>query len=118
MKKSIILFAVLISVIFNASANNDSNKDSSKKAELAASVKVLTPEEANLSAELEAVTDLSVEQILASLGSNNKVEKAVIYNQKGELVSTLEGKKLNINKIEAQADLLMTEGTTAFYILK
>lgn len=74
----------------------------------------LTQTETNLLNQLNAELEVTLDEVLASL-EDNTIEKVLVYNTEGELILTQE-KDINLEALPTNTSLLMTEGTTQYYI--
>ena len=111
MKKSFVTIALLIGLSAASFASNQPELNEESKT---GKTPELTQTEAQLLDKLNEELEVSLEEVLASL-EVNEIEKVVVYNTQGELIVTQE-KDIDLDKLPNSASLLMTEGTTQYYI--
>ncbi len=110
MKKSIILFALVLSLTSTVFASNKGDKK--EKAEKP--TRELTLEEKALKEKLTSELEVSLNEILQT--TETKVEKVIVYNLKGEVVQ-IQDSNIDFDHLPKGASLFMKEGNTQYYML-
>ncbi len=114
MKTLLYTIALVISVGTMAFASNGTPK---KKNPTASPEIVLSAEEVILEAELSKELDIDIDQVIASLSTPTAITSVKVYDFTGAEIASQQG-TIDYTKIPAGAELLMTDGTTQYYIVK
>ena len=111
MKNTILTIVFLIGLIGTTFANNGTNKRDSTKT----NQKELTQDQKELLNQLEE--ELTVEIDIQNLVSELEVtiSKVVVYDMEGNVIHEQSG-TVDFNKLPKNANSLMTEGTTKYYL--
>jgi len=112
MKRFAYTIALLIGITSVAFAS-DPTDQKSPTAEPAA---VLSAEELALEAQLAEEFEISVSDVIAGLSAEPSISAVKVFDFAGNQIASQEG-EIDFSKIPAGAELLMTEGTTQYYII-
>ena len=110
MKRLAYTIALLVSLTSATFAHNGEN-EISVKPEVS-----LSAEELALEAELSAELEISVEAVLAEVATGPVVTAVKVFDLAGNEVSSQNG-EIDFEQIPVNAELVLTEGTTQYYII-
>lgn len=116
MKKVFITIALLVGISSLTIANNETKKDSTSESHPEKKVQTLSAEEIELEAELSEEFDISVDSVIEELQEAKEIEEVWVYDIEGNLIQAQSG-KIDFALIPINAELLMTEGATQYYII-
>ena len=111
MKRFTYTIALLIGFTTATFANNGEKKNTVTKSEI-----ILTAEEVTLEAELAEEFEVSVADVLAEVTSEATITAVKVFDMEGNEIAAQKG-TVDFSKVPAGAELLMTEGSTQYYIV-
>ena len=114
MKRFTYTIALLIGFATAAFANNG---DKDKKNTVAKPEVTLSAEEVALEAELAEEFTVNVDDILAEVAAEQTITSVKVFDMEGNEIASQEG-NVDFSKVLANAELLMTEGATQYFIIK
>ena len=115
MKKSIITIVIVLLTLSTSVFAKGNPEKSKLKAEK--KVVALTTEELALETELNEEFEISIDEIVESVLSEN-IETVKVYNAAGDLVQEQNLETgIDLSNVPAGAELLMTSGTEQYYII-
>ncbi len=112
MKRITYTIALLIGLVSVSFASNGGDK----KNPVAKPDVMLSAEEAALEAELNIEFEISVADVLAEVSAEPMITSVKVFDMTGNDIAAQNG-TIDFSKIPANAELLMTEGTTRYFIV-
>ncbi len=106
---TIALFIGLSSMVFASNGTDKKNPVANPEA-------MLSAEEAVLEAELSAEFEVSVSDVIAAVSAEPIITAVKVFDLAGNEIATL-NETIDLSKMPANAELLMTEGTTQYFIV-